>query len=154
MTQLFQKAMQLLVGTEPIGVGSAYHAAAPQSVRIAKKRPLKKLTERELIQLESEIGATIFGILPKGHRREFFNLDPSTWIWHEEATDPFTHQRTSTTIRYEVHENGVLKVQEGARYSFLEGQELENFMTAVQIYYEQVCRNIYHTQAAPVGTQA
>ncbi|QWQ31249.1 hypothetical protein KOY49_03635 [Candidatus Minimicrobia vallesae] len=29
-----------------------------------KDRPLKKFTERELIQLESEIGATIFGDKP------------------------------------------------------------------------------------------
>ena len=71
------------------------HAASapkvPKSTRsllrlTRKDRPLKKLTERELIQLESEIGATIFGDKPDHVvRRTFFNLDKTTWIWHEEV---------------------------------------------------------------------
>lgn len=32
------------------------------------------MTERELIQLESDIGAQLFGSVPKGHRREFLIL--------------------------------------------------------------------------------
>ena len=66
------------------------HAASapkvPKSTRsllrlTRKDRPLKKLTERELIQLESEIGATIFGDKPDHVvRRTFFNLDKTTWI--------------------------------------------------------------------------
>jgi hypothetical protein len=107
-----------------------------------RKRPLKKLTERELLQLESEIGAKLFGEIPKGGRREFFCLDEKTWIWHEEWLDETAkhHQRT---IRYEVHEKGVLKVQEGARYSFVEGDELQNLVTAATMYYEQVAREVY-----------
>jgi hypothetical protein len=42
-----------------------------------------------------------------------------------------------------VHEKGILKVQEGARYDFLEGQELENLTLAAQMYYERVMREIY-----------
>ena len=50
----------------------AHTASAPKVpkstrslLRLTRKdRPLKKLTERELIQLESEIGATIFGEKP------------------------------------------------------------------------------------------
>ena len=53
-------------------------------LKMPKNRPLKQLTERDLIRLESEIGAQLFGPLPKGRRREFFCLDASTWIWHEE----------------------------------------------------------------------
>jgi hypothetical protein len=52
----------------------------------------------------------------------------------------------STTVRYEVQEKGVLKVQEGARYSYLEGQELQNFMSAIQLYYSRVAREIYNTE--------
>lgn len=55
-----------------------------------------------------------------------------------------TGQRKNMTIRYEVHENGILKVQEGARYNFIEGQELENFMAAIHLYYERVARELYH----------
>lgn len=107
-----------------------------------RKRSLKKLTERELLQLESEIGAKLFGDVPKGGRREFFCLDEKTWIWHEEWLGE-DGKRTQRTIRYEVHEKGILKVQEGARYSFVEGEELQNLVKAATLYYEQVAREVY-----------
>lgn len=107
-----------------------------------RKRPFKKLTERELLQLESEIGAKLFGEIPKGGRREFFCLDEKTWIWYEEWLDE-TGKRHSRTIRYEVHEKGILKVQEHARYSFVEGEELQNLVTAASMYYEQIARHVY-----------
>ena len=51
--KILHKALQLLTG-------------APDT-----PRPLKSLTERELIELESEIGRHLFGQIPSGHRREF-----------------------------------------------------------------------------------
>jgi hypothetical protein len=108
-----------------------------------KNRPLKKLTERELLQLESEIGSKLFGEVPAGHRREFFCFDEKTWIWYEEWKDPKTGKRMSSTTRYEVHEKGILKVLEGARYSFIEGEELDNLVAATTMYYEQVMRGVY-----------
>jgi hypothetical protein cdiviTM7_02984 len=108
-----------------------------------KNRPLKKFTERELIQLESEIGATIFGEKP-AHvtRREFFNLDKDTWIWYEEIVDKDGKKQELTT-RYEVQPKGILKVQPNYRYSYLEGDELQNFVLAVKEYYERVSRDLY-----------
>jgi hypothetical protein len=129
---VFKKALGLIIGES---VSPAF--------QVPKNRPLKKMTERELIQLESEIGAQLFGEIPKGHRREFFCLDEKTWIWYEEWNDPKTNKRQNMTIRYEVHSNGVLKVQEGARYSFIEGAELDNLLAAATIYYEQVARGVY-----------
>lgn len=112
------------------------------SLAMPKDRPLKKLTERELLQLESEIGAKLFGAVPEGHRREFFCLDEKTWIWYEEWKDA-AGKRHTTTTRYEVHQKGILKVQEGARYSFIEGEELKNLRMATTMYYEQVMRGVY-----------
>jgi hypothetical protein len=134
MARVFQKALQLLVGTDQSGVGLRYKKSS---------RPLGSLTERELLQLESEIGSQLFGPIPKGHRRSFFNLDASTWIWHEEWLDGKGVWQQSTT-RYELHDKGILKVQEGVRYSFLEGEELQNLTLAVQMYYERVMREVYH----------
>jgi hypothetical protein len=111
--------------------------------RMPKKRPLKKFTERELLQLESEIGAQLFGPIPAGHRREFFCLDANTWIWHEEWLNPQTKKTEQMTTRYEVNEKGVLKVLEGARYSYIEGAELDNLATATSLYYERVARDVY-----------
>ncbi|MDO5343737.1 MAG: hypothetical protein Q4F02_02430 [Candidatus Saccharibacteria bacterium] len=109
-----------------------------------RTRPLKKLTERELIQLESEIGATIFGDKP-AHvtHRAFFNLDKDTWIWHEEVLGK-DGKRQELTTRYEVQEQGILKIQPNYQYSYLEGEELRNFVLAVNEYHERVARQLYH----------
>lgn len=131
---VFKKAMTLIIGD----------ANASTELRMPKKqRPLKTLTERELLQLESEIGSKLFGDIPAGHRREFFCLDENTWIWHEEWVDSKTKKREQMTTRYEVSESGVLKVLEGARYAYIEGAELNNFAIATKLYYEQVARDIY-----------
>lgn len=137
MPSIFQKTLQLLVGDD-VNV---------DWLKLPKKRPLKQLSERELLTLESEIGATLFGEVPHGHRREFFCLDEKTWIWHEEWLDDKKKLMTST-VRYEIGEHGVLKVQEGARYSYLEGDELRNFGIAIRMYYEQVARGVYRRDPA------
>lgn len=145
MSSLFQKALELIVGPDGAGIDGVSRGpsvAAPKSWR-----PLKHFTERELIQLESQIGATLFGPLPPRTQRSFFNLDELTWIWHEE-TDIEHGQKQRATIRYEIQDKGILKIQEGSRYSYLEGAELENFMVATQQYYERVAREIYHRDPA------
>ncbi|HEY1085630.1 MAG TPA: hypothetical protein VGE34_02795 [Candidatus Saccharimonadales bacterium] len=138
MSSILRKALQLITGDE-----SAIEAAKMTKMPRKMRRPFKKLTERELIQLESEIGRTLFGSIPDGHRREFFNLDANTWIWHEEYTDE-SGLAKETTTRYEVQEKGILKAQDGANYTYLEGEELQNFGVAVQMYFEQVMRGVYN----------
>lgn len=125
MSDLFKKTLSLLTGS-------------PAS----SSRPLKKLTARELIELEAEIGGQLFGPIPAGHRREFFCLDEQTWIWHEEGMD-VNGQRRVTSTRYEIHDNGILKAQDGKVYKFLEGAELRNLTLAIRLYYEAVARGIY-----------
>lgn len=133
MANVLKKVLELLTGVE-----------TPALLTMPKKRLLKSLTERELIQMESAIGRELFGPIPEGHTREFFNLDPTTWIWYEEYKDPATGKKRSTTTRYEVRDNGILKAQDGAKYSFIEGDELRNLTLAVQLYYEKTAREIYH----------
>lgn len=137
MAGVWTKALSLLTGSE----SSIDYLKMPKRVKTG--RPLKSLTKRELLQLESEIGRQLFGEIPKGHSREFFHLDDKTWIWHEDFIDTNGKKQTATT-KYEITEAGVLKVQEGARYSYLEGQELDNLLVAIQLYYEKVMRNVYH----------
>lgn len=132
---VLKKALGLLVGGDQT-VSSNFGLSSK------KKRPLKELTERELITLESEVGGQLFGPVQKSGRREFFNLDPKTWLWHEEWLDA-TGKKQQSTIRYEVDDKGILKVSEGARYDYLQGAELDNFTVAIQMYYERVMREIY-----------
>lgn len=135
MPSILKKALKL-VFTDDDNTGLV-------SILKKKNRPLKKFTERELIQLESEIGATIFGEKPEHvTRREFFNLDKDTWIWYEEIVDKDGKKQELTT-RYEVQPKGILKVQPNYRYSYLEGDELQNFVLAVKEYYERVSRDLY-----------
>lgn len=132
MSKVFQKVLNLLVGDE----------SQANLMRVPKNHSAPKLTERDLLRRESKIGAELFGPIPKGHRREFFCLDESTWIWHEEWKDEKGVERQSTT-RYEVHPNGILKVTDGPRYQFIDGDELDNLVAATRLYYEQAARQIY-----------
>lgn len=129
MSDVLKKALHLIVGA-PLGSKAG--------------RSLSKLSERELIRLESEIGRELFGPVPAGHRREFFCLDEQTWIWHEEWTDPRTKLLRQITTRYEVHPNGILKVQDGQQYRFIDGEELHNLGVATALYRERVLRRIYN----------
>jgi hypothetical protein len=106
-----------------------------------KSQP-RSYTERELLALESKIGAELFGPIPAGRRREFFCLDENNWMWYEEWLDELGKQQ-SATVRYELHGDGVLKIQEGARYSYLEGAELENFIHATSVYHDRVLTILY-----------
>lgn len=137
MSSIFKKALTLLTGIE----------ADTSFIKIPKVRPFRGLTERELIQLESDIGSKLFGAIPEGHRRQFFNLDATTWIWYEEYTDA-SGQEKSTTTRYEVQDKKIMKAQDGANYSFIEGEELQNLTVAIQMYYEQVMRGVYRRDSA------
>ena len=121
---LIQKALQLITGAS------------------TSKRPLKAMTERQLIELENELGRELFGPIPDGHRRDFFCLDEHTWVWHEEWTDTDNRPQVATT-RYEVQPNGILKVQSGRVYKYIEGEELKNLTVAVRLYYERTMRDIY-----------
>lgn len=113
--------------------------------KVPADRPLAGLSERELIQRESEIGRQLFGPIAKGHRREFFNTSPTTWIWHEEWRDGAGRPQQLTT-KYDVRPDGVWKVQPGPRYVKLQGAELENFHEAATVYYERVTREVYQKE--------
>ncbi|PKL31337.1 hypothetical protein CVV43_03130 [Candidatus Saccharibacteria bacterium HGW-Saccharibacteria-1] len=132
MAAVFSKAVKLLVGSD----------ISSDPTKKPKKRPFKELTERELIQLESEIGAKLFGPVKPGERREFFNEDAKNWIWYEEWIG-VDKKRQNMTTRYEIHDNGILKVQDGKPYVYIKGQELKNLSMSIQMYYENVMREIY-----------
>ena len=137
MSGLLKKIASLIVGDDTISAKE----------RETTRRITSSITDRELLREESKIGATLFGPVPKGRRREFFCLDESTWIWHEEWRDKKGVER-QTTIRYEIHPNGILKVSDGPRYQFIEGTELDNFAKATRLYYEETARKIYKRDPA------
>lgn len=130
-----------------LGISQLMQASGLSSLVNKKPRPLHELTERELIQRESEIGSELFGPVKRGHRREFFNTDPQIWIWHEEWFDKAGLPQQLTT-KYEIREDGVWKVQPGPRYIKISGNELINFHQAVEVYFERVMREVYKRDPA------
>ena len=104
----------------------------------------KKQAERyrELIRKEAVIGGTIFGAVPKGHRREFFCLDERTWVWHEEWAD-VAGQRHVLTTRYDVRPDGIVKTQNNGRYIKVSLEEASNLLEAAKMYKERVRLELY-----------
>ena len=101
-----------------------------------------KFTYEELINAESALGRTLFGPIPEGCRREFFESKPNVWIWHESFTDKLGRME-EMTIRYEVRPTGVYKKPVGGAYERLTGAELDNFRRAARSYLALVKTKLY-----------
>jgi hypothetical protein len=102
---------------------------------------LSQQLNRQLIRKEAKIGGTLFGPVPKNHRREFFCLDERTWVWHEEWYDNSGHLQFSTT-RYEIHSDKIIKIQNGEHYQ-LDRNEAINFYKAAKLYNRRIRSEIY-----------
>ena len=87
----------------------------------------------EAIREEAKIGGTLFGPVPEGTTREFFCLDPYTWVWHEEWTDEQGKYQIRTT-RYDIRPGGVYKAQDGQPYRPVSEKEAYNLLQAVRRY--------------------
>jgi hypothetical protein len=92
---------------------------------------------RELLRKAAVYGGQLFGPIPEGVRREFFCLNPHTWIWHEEWVDAQGQPRVVTT-RYDVRPNGVLKAQDGQPYRFIDEDEAKHLYKAARMYHYYV----------------
>jgi hypothetical protein len=92
----------------------------------------------DLLRHEAKIGGELFGPVPNGGRREFFCLDPYTWIWFEEWTDKHKNRQSRTT-RYDVRSNGIFKVQDGRKHQLVADNEALRLFEAMKAY-ERRCR--------------
>ena len=101
-----------------------------------------KLTYDDLINAESELGRTLFGPIPAGHQREFFEAKKNVWIWHESFFNEAGVMQ-EMTIRYEVRPAGVYKKTGAGAYKKIEGAELDNFRKAAKSYLELVKTKLY-----------
>ena len=139
MNTFFKKVVELFAGND---VRAPFHIN-----RTRKPTVQPKLTDRDLLRMESQIGATLFGPIAAGHHREFFCLDESTWIWHEEWRDSSGKPQQLTT-KYDIRDDGIWKTLPGPRYLKVEGEELQNFVLAARLYHERVMRQIYQRDPA------
>lgn len=115
----------------------------PKTIVSTKKQASSLSTrEAELINAESSLGRTLFGPIPAGHRREFFNHKKNVWIWHESWYENGTNH--ITTIRYEVRPSGVFKRIGRGKYQQLKGHELDNFRRATHAYLRLIKQKLYN----------
>jgi hypothetical protein len=93
--------------------------------------------ERDLIHSESKIGRELFGPIPRGVKREFFCLDESTWVWHEEKNG------IVNVTRYVIKPTEIIKSVDGGNYHRLSIVEAERFCKAVALYSDRVNDELY-----------
>ena len=103
---------------------------------------MSKAVEKNLINAESGLGRTLFGPIPVGHQREFFEHKKNVWIWHESFINN-AGKLEDITIRYEVRPTGVYKKPLNGKYAKLEGDELANFCKAAQSYLQLIKTKLY-----------
>ena len=113
------------------------------SINVAEMPSVENNAYAKLIDAESALGRTLFGPIPAGHRREFFEHKKNVWIWHDSWLDEKGGTQ-GVTIRYEVRPAGVYKKYEGGNYTRIEGGELDNFRRAARMYLELIKANIYN----------
>ena len=117
---------------------------AQTSAKFALREPryTNRISPAELLDFESSYGRTLFGPIPEGHRREFFEHKKNVWIWYEKWQDT-TGEMSEVTIRYEVRPAGVYKKIAGRAYERIDGAELTNFRLAARGYLELIKANLY-----------
>lgn len=115
---------------------------SPFAVFRKEKSYSNRLQLEDLINAESELGRTLFGPIPAGHQREFFEHKKNVWIWHESWVNELG-QEQGVTIRYEVRPDGVFKKPSGEKYQKIEGAELDNFRQAARGYLNLVKTKLY-----------
>jgi hypothetical protein len=100
--------------------------------------------------LESEAainGAQMFGPATDV-RREFCLLGVqdgvSTWFFHQ------SYDEEELSIHYVRDESGVQR-RDGKAHAYLEGEELDNFIKATEVYHDYVSREVYHRRPADVN---
>ncbi len=129
------KFINFILGTKP-----QQSSTVPSHQITAYK---KAQLERAYIKKESQIGATLFGMVPSGHNRDFFCLDEYVWIWNEQWFDADQNSMQQMQIRYEFQPRGVLKTVDGITRGYVEGKELQNLLQAIKSYHDRVAVEVY-----------
>ena len=133
----FKKTMKGLFDFDFINTASKYRAS---DLDLGES---SEMAYANLINAESELGRTLFGPIPEGHQREFFEHKKNVWIWHDGWLDE-KGELQGVTIRYEVKPEGVYKKVAGKPFQRIGGEELDNFRRAAKMYLSLIKANLYH----------
>ncbi len=137
--ETFKQTMKSLVDFSPPN-GTV---AKPKRSNVYDLAESSQMAYANLINAESELGRTLFGPIPYGHQREFFEHKKNVWVWHDSWLDEKGGTQ-GITIRYEVRPAGVYKKYDGGTYTKIEGQELDNFRQAARMYLDLIKTHLYN----------
>ncbi len=127
-----------------MGVDPEVFKLAKQDAKDTKKRAKTKDERiKQLIDIEAEIGGTVFGPTQPDEDRRFYCLDECTWVYQNEYRDLITGKKKQMIIRYELHPNGVLKVVNGNNHSMVQDDEAKRLTEAIKLYYKLVMEKVY-----------
>ncbi len=120
-----------------------------------QQKQSKPVSLANLMQAESEIGSEIFNNRPDGDYIKFFNENRDHWFLYRESR-PKNGVIQSHTIHYEVQPGGVLKTcdKTGPKFEYVGEQELNDFLTATNIYYSQVMSRMYNKNTTSSSKKA
>jgi len=102
-----------------------------------------RISPNELVNMESLWGGILFGPIPAGHQRNFFEYKKNVWIWYE-GWPGKKGNIEGTTIRYEVRPAGVFKRVNGQKYEKIAGQELDYFRMTLHRYLKLMKTKLYY----------
>ena len=102
-----------------------------------------RISADELMNIESEWGGILFGPIPAGHQRNFFEYKKNVWIWYEGWLDRGGVAK-GMTIRYEVRPAGVFKRVDNQKYEKITGQELDYFRMTLHQYLKLMKSKLYY----------
>lgn len=112
--------------------------------KLKSNKTQRRLTLRDLIEMESTVGGKLFGAHGPKETVKFYNLDLHNWYFYQEIVDRFGRSQ-STTMHYEVRSNVIVRATLGSDRLFepLAGEEYGNFIKATELYYKYIMKQVY-----------
>jgi len=117
----------------------------------------REIGERQLIDEESKIGASIFGQTSDKNQISKFFLHGHNdggfydWYYYHEENLSSQDDHKKIVLHYEVRPEGVLSYKTGRlKAEYLSGEELDNFVRAAEIYHGFVMRD-YSTEKISIS---
>ena len=105
--------------------------------KLLGSQPSQLDIKQELLRKESEIGRQLFGPIPPGTKRDFFRLDTTTWVWHEESPQGVRN------TKYMVRPKEIVKSVNGGHYQPISQKEAHHLLKAAELYVKRTDDELY-----------
>ena len=136
----WHKFLEFVMGVDP----AVFKMIKNDQLSLTKKPKTKDQRLNELIAREAEIGGAIFGAEQADEDRKFYCLDERTWVYQNTYRDLTDGKQKTMVIRYELHQNGVMKIINSKNHSMVDDEEAERLIKAIKLYYKYVMEKIYN----------